>query len=57
MLTYDISAVPGGYAYSISQNGKVVVYQDFNPTLEGFQAMTEAEAISFAEAEITKLSV
>jgi hypothetical protein len=43
------------YGYKIIKDGVVIIIQDFKPSVEGWQPMTESEANQLADEEINKL--
>lgn len=57
IYTYDVYAVEGGYGYQIRKGEKILIQQDFIPTLEGYQPFAkENHAIDAAKLMIDKLN-
>lgn len=58
VVTYEIyqRSDSAGYAYRVLADGVVCVNQQYAPGVAGFVPMTQAEAQSYADADVATLS-
>lgn len=56
MYTIEIFEHEEGYGYRILQDGNAIAEQPYAPGLEGNTPMSEAEAQSFAEDHLARVS-
>lgn len=56
MYTFEVFAITGGFAYEIFKDSTLLHRQEHNPNLDGFIAMTEAQATFIAEGLVNEIN-
>lgn len=55
MYSFEIYQNETGFGFNILHDGGIVIVQDFAPDKDGFQSMSESEAIQYAEIVVARM--